>query len=43
MNVLSQKEYAPFYSGYVQNAISRRSDLLNLMIENRQETIDFFK
>ncbi len=43
MNVLSQKEYAPFYSGYVQNAISRRSDLLNLMIENRKETIDFFK
>jgi len=42
MNELSQKEYAPFYSGYIQNATSRSADLLNLMNENKDETIDFF-
>lgn len=43
MNELSQKEYAPFYSGYIQRATSRSTDLLNLMIENKKETVDFFK
>jgi hypothetical protein len=43
MNELSQREYTPFYSGYIQHATSRSSDLLNLMIENKKETIDFFK
>lgn len=43
MNILRQEEYAIFYSGYIQNATSRGADLLNLMVENKKETIDFFK
>lgn len=43
MNELSEKEYAPFYAGYIQNARARSADLLHLMIENKEETIYFFK
>jgi hypothetical protein len=43
MNELSEKEYASFYSGYIELATRRSSNLLVLMKENKEETLDFFK
>ncbi|MFD1316029.1 DinB family protein [Namhaeicola litoreus] len=43
MNEINKEEYAPFYSGYIENALNSGLSLLDLLKENKTNTLNFFK